>query len=100
MNTALLLWNKMIETCELPKILISDKDCKFTSELWKNLHDILQTNPAFSTSYQLQTDFLAERMIKTMENFIRRFCAYWMEYTDHKGLLHDWVTCLPAIQLA
>ncbi|MBW0528502.1 hypothetical protein O181_068217 [Austropuccinia psidii MF-1] len=34
-------------------------------------------------------------MIQTMEDIIRRFCAYGMEYKDH-----DWFTLLPAVQLA
>ncbi|MBW0533357.1 hypothetical protein O181_073072 [Austropuccinia psidii MF-1] len=35
-----------------------------------------------------------------MEEIIRRFCAYGMEYKDHEGYTHDWVTFLPAVQLA
>ncbi|MBW0548827.1 hypothetical protein O181_088542 [Austropuccinia psidii MF-1] len=45
-------------------------------------------------------DGLAERMIQTMEDILRRFCAYGMEYEDHEGYSHDWVTLLPAVQLA
>ncbi|MBW0474271.1 hypothetical protein O181_013986 [Austropuccinia psidii MF-1] len=33
MNTALSFWNKLISTCGVPKINISDRDPKFTSEL-------------------------------------------------------------------
>ncbi|MBW0548294.1 hypothetical protein O181_088009 [Austropuccinia psidii MF-1] len=39
-------------------------------------------------------------MIHTMEDIIRRFCAYGMEYKDHEGYTHDWVTLLPEVQLA
>ncbi|MBW0559938.1 hypothetical protein O181_099653 [Austropuccinia psidii MF-1] len=34
-----------------------------------------------------------------MEDILRRFCAYGMEYKDHEGYTHDWVTLLPAVQL-
>ncbi|MBW0516099.1 hypothetical protein O181_055814 [Austropuccinia psidii MF-1] len=61
---------------------------------------MLGTKLAFSTSYHPQTDGLAERMIKTMEDILRRFCAYGMEYKYHEGYTHDWVTLLPAVQLA
>ncbi|MBW0470781.1 hypothetical protein O181_010496 [Austropuccinia psidii MF-1] len=47
-----------------------------------------------------QTDGLAERMVQTMEDIIRRFCAYGMEYKDHDGYTHYWVTLLPAVDLA
>ncbi|MBW0465105.1 hypothetical protein O181_004820 [Austropuccinia psidii MF-1] len=61
---------------------------------------MLGTKLAFSTAYHSQTDGLAERMIQTMEDILRRLCAYGMEYKDHEGYTHDWVTLLPAVQLA
>ncbi|MBW0542312.1 hypothetical protein O181_082027 [Austropuccinia psidii MF-1] len=84
MDTALLFWNNRISTCGNLKIIISDRDPKFTSEFWTKLYDMLGTKPAFSTAYHPQTDGLAERMIQTMEDIIRRFCAYGMEYKDHE----------------
>ncbi|MBW0549984.1 hypothetical protein O181_089699 [Austropuccinia psidii MF-1] len=99
MDTALLFWNNIISTCGVPKIIISDRDPKLTSEFWTNLYDILGTKLAFSTAYHPQTDGLAERMIQTMEDILRRFCAYGMEYKDHEGYTHDWVTLLPAVHL-
>ncbi|MBW0496108.1 hypothetical protein O181_035823 [Austropuccinia psidii MF-1] len=39
-------------------------------------------------------------MIQTMEDIIRRFCAYGVEYKDHEGYTHDCVTLLPEVQLA
>ncbi|MBW0466769.1 hypothetical protein O181_006484 [Austropuccinia psidii MF-1] len=100
MDSALLFWNKIISTCGVPKIIISDRDPKFTSEIWTNLYDMLGTKLAFSTAYHPQKDGLAERMIQTMEDILRRFCAYGMEYKDHEGYTHDWVILLPAVQLA
>ncbi|MBW0518754.1 hypothetical protein O181_058469 [Austropuccinia psidii MF-1] len=100
MDTALLFWNNIISTCGVPKIIISDRDPKLTYEFWTNLYDMLGTKLAFSTAYHPQTDGLAERMIKTMEDILRRFCAYGMEYRDHEGYTHDCVTPLPAVQLA
>ncbi|MBW0583147.1 hypothetical protein O181_122862 [Austropuccinia psidii MF-1] len=100
MDTALLFWKNIISTCGVPKIIISYRDPKFTSELWTNLYDILGTKNAFSTDYHPQTDELAQRMIQTMEDILRRFPPYGMEYKDHEGYTHDWVTLLPEVQLA
>ncbi|MBW0505545.1 hypothetical protein O181_045260 [Austropuccinia psidii MF-1] len=61
---------------------------------------MLGTKIEFSTSYHPQTDGLAEMMIPKMEYILRRFYAYGMEYKDHEGYTHDWVTLLPAVQLA
>ncbi|MBW0498607.1 hypothetical protein O181_038322 [Austropuccinia psidii MF-1] len=84
----------------VPKIIISDGDPKFTSELWTNLYDMLGTKLAFSRSYHPQRDSLAERMIQTMEEIIRRLFEYGMEYKEAEGYTHDQVTLLPAVQLA
>ncbi|MBW0483253.1 hypothetical protein O181_022968 [Austropuccinia psidii MF-1] len=99
MDTALLFWNNIISTCGVPKIIISDRDPKFTSEVWTSLYDILGTKLLLSTTYHPQTDGLPERMMQTMEDILRRFCAYGMEYKDHEGYTHDWVTLQPAVQL-
>ncbi|MBW0571197.1 hypothetical protein O181_110912 [Austropuccinia psidii MF-1] len=100
MDTSLLFWNNIISTSGVPKIIISDRNPKFTSEFWTNLYDMLGTKLAFSTSYHPQTDGLAERMIQKIEDILRRFCAYGMEYKDHEGYTNDWVTLPPAVQLA
>ncbi|MBW0466139.1 hypothetical protein O181_005854 [Austropuccinia psidii MF-1] len=79
MNTALLFWNNIISTCGVPKIIISDRDPKFTSQFWTSLYDMLGTKLSFSTAYHPRTDGLAERIILTMEDILRRLCAYGME---------------------
>ncbi|MBW0475608.1 hypothetical protein O181_015323 [Austropuccinia psidii MF-1] len=99
MDTARLFWNNIISTCGVPKIKISDRDPTFTSESCNNLYDMLGTKLAFLKSYHPQTDILAERMIQTMEDILRTFFAYGMEYKDHDGYTYDWVTFLPAVQL-
>ncbi|MBW0483060.1 hypothetical protein O181_022775 [Austropuccinia psidii MF-1] len=100
MDTALLFWNNIISTYEVPRMIISDRDPKFTSEFWTNLYYLLGTKLAFSTAYHPQTDGLAERMIQTMEDILRRFCSYGTEYKDHEGYTHYGVTFLPAVKLA
>ncbi|MBW0542827.1 hypothetical protein O181_082542 [Austropuccinia psidii MF-1] len=76
MDTALLIWNSIISHTGLSKNIIGDRDPKFTSALWTNLHKHLGTKFSFSTAYHPQTDGLAERMIQTLEDMIRRFRAY------------------------
>ncbi|MBW0511649.1 hypothetical protein O181_051364 [Austropuccinia psidii MF-1] len=87
-DTALLFWNNIISTCGVPNIIIGDRDPKFTSEIWTNLYDILGTKICFSTAYHPQNDVLAERIIQTMEDILRAFCAYGMEYKEHEGYTH------------
>ncbi|MBW0547621.1 hypothetical protein O181_087336 [Austropuccinia psidii MF-1] len=100
MDTALLLWIRVISHTGLFKYIISDRDCKFTSALWTNLHRLFGTKLSFSTAYHPQTDGLAERMIQTLEDMIRRFCAYGLEFKDSDGVTHDWCTLIPELQIA
>jgi hypothetical protein len=100
MDTAILFWNGVLPRTGLPRIIISDRDPKFTSEFWTKLHCMLGTKLSFSTAYHPQTDGLAERMIKTLEDMIRRFCAYGLDFKDNKGFTHDWVSLLPILELA
>ena len=100
MDIALLFWNKVISDVGCPKVIITDRDPKFASEFWRNLYDILGTKLAFSTAYHPQTDGLAERMIQTLEDMIRRYCAFGMDYKDSDGYTHDWVSLLPALEYA
>ncbi|MBW0526700.1 hypothetical protein O181_066415 [Austropuccinia psidii MF-1] len=53
----------------------------------------------FSTAYHPQTDGLAERIIQTLEDIIRRFCAYGLEFKDSDGFTHDFCTLIPALEL-
>ncbi|MBW0587206.1 hypothetical protein O181_126921 [Austropuccinia psidii MF-1] len=69
MDTALLPWSRVISHTGLLKNIIT---------------------------YHPQTDGLAERMIQTLEEMIRRFCAYGLEFKDSDGFTHDWCTLIPA----
>ncbi|MBW0495851.1 hypothetical protein O181_035566 [Austropuccinia psidii MF-1] len=95
-----MIWNKVISHTGLFQNIISDRDPKFTSALWTNLHNLFGTKLSFSTAYHPQTDGLAERMIQTLEDMIRRFCAYGLEFKYSDGFTHDWCTLIPALELA
>ncbi|MBW0583242.1 hypothetical protein O181_122957 [Austropuccinia psidii MF-1] len=100
MDTTLLIWNRVISHTGLCKNIISDRSPKFTSALWTDLHKLLGTRLSFSTAYHPQTDGLAERMIQTLEEMIRKFCAYGLEFKDSVGFTHDWFSLIPALELA
>ncbi|MBW0503386.1 hypothetical protein O181_043101 [Austropuccinia psidii MF-1] len=100
MDKANLISNRVISHTGLLVNIISDRDPKFTTALWTNLHKILGTTLSLSTAYHSQTDGLAERMIKTLEDMIRRFCAYGLEFKYSDGFTHDWYTLIPALELA
>ncbi|MBW0496227.1 hypothetical protein O181_035942 [Austropuccinia psidii MF-1] len=100
MDTALPLWSRVISCTGLFKNIISDRDLKFKSTFWTNLHRLIWTKLSFSTAYHPQTDRLAERIIQTLEDIIRRFCAYGLEFKDSDGFNHEWYTLITALELA
>ncbi|MBW0575543.1 hypothetical protein O181_115258 [Austropuccinia psidii MF-1] len=52
MDTSFLFCNILTATFGVPKIIMYDRDPKFTSELCKKLYDILGTKLSFSTAYR------------------------------------------------
>ncbi|MBW0537403.1 hypothetical protein O181_077118 [Austropuccinia psidii MF-1] len=99
MDTAHLLWSRVISHTGLFNNILSEGDPKFTSALWTNLHRFFGTKLSFSTAYHPQTDVLAEKMIQTSEDMIRRFCAYGLELKDSDGFTLYWCTLIPELEL-
>ncbi|MBW0541310.1 hypothetical protein O181_081025 [Austropuccinia psidii MF-1] len=48
-DEAIMIWNKFISHTVLLQNIICDRDTKFTSALWTNLHDLFGTKLSFST---------------------------------------------------
>ncbi|MBW0550944.1 hypothetical protein O181_090659 [Austropuccinia psidii MF-1] len=67
MDTAILVCNGIVSWTGIFPNIIIDRHPKFTSALWKNLHQSFGTKFSFSTAYHPQNDGLAERMIETLE---------------------------------
>ncbi|MBW0472572.1 hypothetical protein O181_012287 [Austropuccinia psidii MF-1] len=99
MDTALLLWNKVISHTGFSKNIISDRDHKLKSALWTNLHKLLGTMLTFSTAYHPQTNGLAEKIMKNLEYMIRRLCNYGLKLKYSNRFTHDWCTLIPALEL-
>ncbi|MBW0498390.1 hypothetical protein O181_038105 [Austropuccinia psidii MF-1] len=59
MDTVLLIWNRVISWTDIFTNIISDRDPKFSSALWTNLHQLFGTKLSFSTAYHPQIDGLA-----------------------------------------
>ncbi|MBW0570307.1 hypothetical protein O181_110022 [Austropuccinia psidii MF-1] len=95
METAIMIWNRVISSTGLFQNIISDRDPKFTSELWTNLQNLFETKLSFSTAFHPQSDGLAERIIQNLEEIIRRLWPYGIECKDSDGFNHNWCTLIP-----
>ncbi|MBW0499347.1 hypothetical protein O181_039062 [Austropuccinia psidii MF-1] len=99
-DTALIIWNRAIPHTGLFNTIINERDPNFTAALWTNLHRFFGTKLSFSTAYHPQTYGIAERIIQTLEEMIRRFCAYGLEFKDSDRFTNDWCTLIPELELA
>ncbi|KAM0054415.1 putative nucleotidyltransferase, Ribonuclease H [Helianthus debilis subsp. tardiflorus] len=55
----------------VPTSIISDRDARFTSELWRAMHKAFGSRLDMSTAYHPQTDGQSERTIQTLEDMLR-----------------------------
>ena len=55
------------------KVIILDRDPKFTGNLWKSLFKGLNTTLNFSTSFHPQTDGHTERVNQVLEDLLRMY---------------------------
>lgn len=75
----------------IPKVIISDRDPKFLSELWSSLFKKLGVSLLYSTAYHPQTDGKSERTNQTVEIALR-FYIHALEKWSF------WPKLLPRIQ--
>ena len=54
-----------------PKSIVSDRDGRFMSRFWKELHKAMGTELRFSTAFHPETDGQSERTIQTLEDMLR-----------------------------
>ena len=57
----------------MPKDIVSDRDVKFTSDFWRELHALLGTRLNMSSAYHPQSDGQTERMNRVLEDMLRHF---------------------------
>jgi RNase H-like domain found in reverse transcriptase/Reverse transcriptase (RNA-dependent DNA polymerase)/Integrase zinc binding domain/Chromo (CHRromatin Organisation MOdifier) domain len=86
----LLLRSLQLGDWGLPEEIVSDRDPKFTSDLWTAIHAQLNIGLRLSTAYHPQTDGLSERKNQTVEIALR--------YHTNSDNETPWPSLLPALQ--
>jgi hypothetical protein len=70
----------------VPKKIVSDKGTQFTLRFWERLHETLDTQLHFSSSYHPQTASQTERVNQMLEDMLRA-CALQYGRSWDKSLL-------------
>ena len=66
-ETAKLIFDKIVRFHGLPSVIISDRYTRFTSNIWKSLFELLDTNLSMSTSFHPQSNGQTEIMNRYLE---------------------------------
>ncbi len=72
-DTAYLFLHNIFRLHGMPQSIISDRDSKFTSHFWRELHLALGTKLHMSTAFHPQSDGQTERMNRTLEDILRAY---------------------------
>ncbi|EAQ91761.1 hypothetical protein CHGG_03696 [Chaetomium globosum CBS 148.51] len=75
----------------LPKVILSDRDPKFTAALWRAIWKTLGTNLLYTTAYHPSTDGQSERTIQTIESALRHYIQALDDFTR-------WPETVPRLQ--
>lgn len=70
-DLALIYFREVVRLHGLPESIVSDRDSKFTSKFWKELHRLMGAKLLMSTSFHPQTDGLSERSIRSVTQILR-----------------------------
>ncbi|GJZ12341.1 putative reverse transcriptase domain-containing protein [Tanacetum coccineum] len=96
--------NEIIARHGVPVSIISDRDGRFASHLWKALQEALGTKLHMSTAYHPKTDCQSERTIQTLEDMLRAcvmdFGGSWDTHLSlvefsYNNSYHTSVKCAP-----
>jgi hypothetical protein len=83
-NIAEIFMKEIFRLHGIPKMVISDRDVKFTSTFWKELFVGLNTKLNFSTSYHPQMDGQTKRTNQIIEDMLRMYVrtkpSKWEDY--------------------
>lgn len=90
-QTAQLIFRRVVREQGLPLVIVSDRDTRFTSNIWRELWAACGTKLALSTAYHQQTDGQSERQVRTLEESLRAF-------VNSRGT--DWDERLPHVEFA
>lgn len=70
-----------------PMVIVSDRDRKFLSDLWKSMFKTLGIDLLYSTAYHPQTDGSSERTNQTVEVALRHYLLSMDNPTDWPNIL-------------
>ena len=69
----------------VPRVIVSDRDTRFTSSFWKEICRSMGTSLAMSSGYHPQTNGQTERANRSIEEMLRGLCGKEAKMTGTRG---------------
>ncbi|GMF40796.1 unnamed protein product [Phytophthora lilii] len=87
-DTANLFFDAVVKHHGLPKVIISDRDSKFISDLWKSLMKLMVVKLSMTSAHRAQADGQTERQNLVLEDALRCTVSYhgddWVKHLGTK----------------
>ena len=92
-QVAEILFRRVVSEQLLPRMIVSDRDSRFTSQLWQSLWQACGTKLEMSTAYHHATDGQTERQNRTLEEMLRSFVndrgSDWDKHLVHAEIAYN-----------
>ena len=72
-DTARLFMDAVVRLHGVPRVIVSDRDTRFTSNFWKEICRLMGTSLAMSSGFHPQTDGQTERANRSIEEMMRAY---------------------------
>jgi hypothetical protein len=90
-QTAHIIVNRVIRHQGVPRAIRSDRDSRFTSEVWQEIWRLMGVDLELTTAHHHQSNGMPERFMQTLTSALRSYC-------NERG--SDWDNQLAMIELA
>ena len=87
-DTARIFMDAVVRLHGLPRVIVSDRDTKFTSSFWREVCRVMGTTPAMSLEFHPQTDGQTERANRSIEEMLRAYVGKRQnDWDDRLGMI-------------
>ena len=76
-DIARLFIDSVVRAHGLPRVIVSDRDTRFTNHFWKEVHRVMGTTLAMSLGFHPQTGGQTEGANRSIEEMLRAFVGKW-----------------------
>ena len=84
MDIARIFMDAVVRLHGLPRVIVSDRDTKFTSNFWREVCKVMGTILAMSSGFHPQTDGQTERANRSIEEMLRAYVGKHQNDCDHR----------------